>query len=520
MKRHAPTFTVYRRKYRAPDGTKHRTRTWYVRFSIAGRKYRRSLKTRDRRAAELLAAEMVKREEMRRAGAVDPFEEQRVRPLSEHVADFETWLNSRGVSEAHVNDRMGCLRAYVEAAGPRDLPGLEPVRASEWLGEAKASGLAARTVNRRYEALRQFGRFLLRTRRMAFDPFESLSPLNAAEDRRHVRRALTPDEAERLIQAARTRPLEAAQAARTLKGVSRAEEVRLRAQGEARVLLYAVALGTGLRRGELTRLRWADVDLDDGAVTVRAESAKSRREQSVPLRADLVTALREQRGTSEAMDLVFPPATFPTLRTFKRDLAAAGIIRREMVEVPSGSGKRRRRREVFHTEDENGRVVDFHSLRLTFVTGLSLAGVHPRIAQALARHSTIDLTMQVYTDPMLLDLRGGVEALAVVPQVVPQPAQKRAVGCATLPRSTSAATDAETAEKPAPTGRDRKKQRRREVVSPAGLEPAASGLGRRWTDTAAKAMFLGLEWIAGTTGYRFGYREDARWCASPPASRS
>jgi len=33
-------------------------------------------------------------------------------------------------------------------------------------------------------------------------------------------------------------------------------------------------------------------------------------------------------------------------------------------------------------------------------------------------------------------------------------------------------------------------------------------------------MFLGLEWIAGTTGYRFGYREDARWCASPPASRS
>ena len=42
---------------------------------------------------------------------------------------------------------------------------------------------------------------------------------------------------------------------------------------------------------------------------------------------------------------------------------------------------------------------------------LSRAGVPPRTAQAAMRHSSIDLTMNVYTDPTLLDVAGAVEAL-------------------------------------------------------------------------------------------------------------
>jgi len=38
-------------------------------------------------------------------------------------------------------------------------------------------------------------------------------------------------------------------------------------------------------------------------------------------------------------------------------------------------------------------VVDFHSLRHTFVTRLARSGVSPKVAQTLARHSTITLTM-------------------------------------------------------------------------------------------------------------------------------
>jgi integrase len=61
--------------------------------------------------------------------------------------------------------------------------------------------------------------------------------------------------------------------------------------------------------------------------------------------------------------------------------------------------------------DAQGRVVDFHALRTTFVTWLAVSGAHPRSAQALARHGSIDLTMNVYTDLRLVDLKGAVEKL-------------------------------------------------------------------------------------------------------------
>ena len=48
-------------------------------------------------------------------------------------------------------------------------------------------------------------------------------------------------------------------------------------------------------------------------------------------------------------------------------------------------------------KDESGRWVDFHALRHTFITGLVTGGVNPKVAQTLARHSVITLTMDRYT---------------------------------------------------------------------------------------------------------------------------
>ena len=47
--------------------------------------------------------------------------------------------------------------------------------------------------------------------------------------------------------------------------------------------------------------------------------------------------------------------------------------------------------------DAEGRVADFHANRHTFITNLCRAGVAPKVAQSLARHSTITLTMDVYS---------------------------------------------------------------------------------------------------------------------------
>ena len=56
-------------------------------------------------------------------------------------------------------------------------------------------------------------------------------------------------------------------------------------------------------------------------------------------------------------------------------------------------------------------MLDIHALRYTFGRHLSAAGVHPRTAMAAMRHSRIELTMNLYTDPALLDIAGAVNSL-------------------------------------------------------------------------------------------------------------
>ena len=50
-------------------------------------------------------------------------------------------------------------------------------------------------------------------------------------------------------------------------------------------------------------------------------------------------------------------------------------------------------------------------LRHAFGMHLSVAGVHRRTTMSSMRHSRIELTMNYYTDPVLLDVAGAVEAL-------------------------------------------------------------------------------------------------------------
>ncbi|MCX7422097.1 MAG: hypothetical protein NT013_21505 [Planctomycetia bacterium] len=60
--------------------------------------------------------------------------------------------------------------------------------------------------------------------------------------------------------------------------------------------------------------------------------------------------------------------------------------------------------------DDRGRTIEVHALRHTFGTMLSMAGVTPSVTQAAMRHSSIDLTMNVYKFPRLLDVQRAIES--------------------------------------------------------------------------------------------------------------
>ena len=76
--------------------------------------------------------------------------------------------------------------------------------------------------------------------------------------------------------------------------------------------------------------------------------------------------------------------------------------------------------------DKGGRYAEFHSLRHTTGSLLAAAGTHPKVAQSIMRHSSIDLTMSRYTHV----LRGQEsEAIAGLPDFsLPSSQNQQATG--------------------------------------------------------------------------------------------
>ena len=75
--------------------------------------------------------------------------------------------------------------------------------------------------------------------------------------------------------------------------------------------------------------------------------------------------------------------------------------------------------------DDSGRDVDFHALRHTFITNLSRAGVHPTVAQKLARHSSIELTMKYYTHVLHESEVAAIDSLKNLSYTCPDDARRR-----------------------------------------------------------------------------------------------
>ena len=170
---------------------------------------------------------------------------------------------------------------------------------------------------------------------------------------------------------------------------------------------------TGLRKGELASLTVGQMVLDGPHphAVLHAADEKNRQGSQIALRSDLATDLRcwltDQLADAQdaaRLHVAGIPARLPTdaklfrvpaglIRILDRDLDAAGIAK----------------------VDDRGRTLDVHALRHSFGTLLSKGGVAPRTAQAAMRHASIDLTMNVYTDPRLLDVQGALDALPALP---------------------------------------------------------------------------------------------------------
>jgi len=286
---------------------------------------------------------------------------------------------------------------------------ISPSGALEFLGQLRRDGLSAQTYNNYLIAAKHFSRWLVRDQRNHVNLLAHLSRINVSADRRHDRRALSEEEFARLVEAARNR--------------KRVESI----PGPDRAMMYILAAWTGFRKGEIGSLTLRSLRLEDDppTATVAACYSKRRRQDTQVLHPEVVRQLKAWLATKKRLDPDQP--FFPvsgrvpggtqrkTSKMIERDLMA--VRDRWLQEAKTEAEKERRLKSDFLCHcNHDGLYADFHSLRHWFITGLARAGVSPKMAQTLARHSDIRLTMGVYTHVELSDQTAAIESLPGPPE--------------------------------------------------------------------------------------------------------
>jgi integrase len=329
---------------------------WAAQVSIGGRTNRQIIRRSARTRAE--ARELL--EQLRAERRVG------VRPSRMTSGDYLTqWV--RDVRNIRPTTRHGyqvvVAHHLVPTMGSIPLRDLSPVDVEHALA-ARAPHLSAKSVRNMHAVLRralgQAVRAGILTRNVAAREFVDAPRVPVEEPD-----SLTTDEVRRLLEAARGDRFEAA---------------------------IVLALGTGLRQGELLGLAWEDLNLDRGRLHVRRELARQdgrylraelkteRSRRVVPLTPAIVGVLRAHR--QRVIDAGFVPTRTGPVFTNRRGKALSGSwLTHHLYELLERAGVRR---------------IPFKNLRTTFASRLFEAGVPDLTIASLMGHARTHTTKQHY----------------------------------------------------------------------------------------------------------------------------
>jgi integrase len=200
--------------------------------------------------------------------------------------------------------------------------------------------------------------------------------------------------------------------------------------------LFATALYTGLRRGELLGLRKTDVDLPNRLLTVGRsfdrDTTKGGHADVIPIARELVPYLEVAIDASPS-ELLFPaedgsmmPDTVQLQMVLRRALHRAGIVLFYIHKCRrKGCGHSERAADAELRRCPKCRMklwpagqvrpIRFHHLRHTTASLLMMAGANPAAVQRILRHSDPRITTEVYGHLAPGYLRNEIDRLSFGP---------------------------------------------------------------------------------------------------------
>lgn len=396
--------SIYQPSYKAANGKPKRSTTWHVSFNDHTRTPRRLTGFADKRATVEYArkvealvgfrvasrpvesdpelARFVQglpddvREKLSGWSILDGAAAASQVELSRHLTEWHQSTIDRGVTLGHADANFARVTRLVEGCGFRRYADIDAERVKAWLA---ANVDTTETRNHYIRALRGFCYWMVAAGKAVAFAVPSLKLVKVIRVRE--RRALSMDELHRLFDAARC-----------------SDSIIGGMTGPERAALYWLAVESGLRANELRTLTVGSFTLSGGrpVVTVKARNAKNRRDDTLSLSMELAGVLRGLFA-----------AKMPGVRAFNVPRRTADMLKADLVAagIP---------------DKADGGVFDFHALRGQCATLLALGGASVAVAQRRLRHSTVALTMNVYTR-LGLDTANDA-AIAALPSFAPRTA--------------------------------------------------------------------------------------------------
>ncbi len=132
---------------------------------------------------------------------------------------------------------------------------------------------------------------------------------------------------------------------------------------QVEILLY-----TGMRRGELFKIGWRDVDLEEGYINIRKETTKTGKARIVPMLSNVQKIFRELREAGDIQS---------NSKVFFGEMSAAAKLTSKFRKVCDGLG--------FND-------LTVHSLRHTWITRAEEEGIRVYAIKAIVGHSQRSMT--------------------------------------------------------------------------------------------------------------------------------
>lgn len=332
---------VFKRLVKSKDGSK--TAYWYIRYSVNGKEKWESVGQSGIVTKSVAQARLEERRRQVRLGQLDMIV-TRIPALSEFSKEYLIYQRDIKQKRSWKKDESHLAR-WNKAFGELKLCEIT----AKYIDDYKLNRLTevkSVTLNRELEVLRHLFYLAKKWKKVFGENPVAEAGLIPTESQSI--RVLTLEEEERLISCSSPHLIPIVQA----------------------------ALMTGMRKGEITTLRWEDVSFDLNLITVRASVSKSKKARRIPISSTLRRILLEQKLKTSQTGVVF--------------------VTHDGLPYSSNNPNALKRAFGMACKRANIKGLRFHDLRHTAATRMAERGANIVAVKEILGHADIKTTMKYF----------------------------------------------------------------------------------------------------------------------------